>query len=68
MNDLLQNPELINTEAATSIDVTAEVQDTLNSYQRMFGTKIIDFNYDSSAFKNIDILIKGGSKVIEITS
>lgn len=26
----------------------------------MFGTKIVDFNYDSSAFKNIELLIKGG--------
>jgi hypothetical protein len=34
----------------------------------MFGNKIIDFNYDSSAFKNIEVLIKGGKKLVEITN
>jgi len=49
-----------------SIDVTEEVQDTLSSYHRMFGTKNIDFNYDSSVFKKIEQIIKGGKKMIDI--
>lgn len=34
----------------------------------MFGNKILDFNYDSSAFKHISSLIKNGSKLVEITN
>ena len=51
-----------------SVDVTKEVQETLNSYQRMFGNKILDFNYDSSAFKHISTLIKNGNQLLELTS
>jgi hypothetical protein len=47
-----------------TIDVTEEVQETFNSYQRMFGNKVIDFNQDSSAFKNLSSLIKNGDKLI----
>jgi hypothetical protein len=49
-----------------AIDVTEEVQETLNRYQRMFGTKVVDFNSDSSAFKNLSTLIKGGSELLKI--
>ena len=34
----------------------------------MFGNKVIDFNYDSSAFKNIGTLIKGGRELVELTN
>jgi hypothetical protein len=40
--------------------VTEEIQETVNSYQSMFGNKLLDFNYDSSPFKNIGTLIKNG--------
>lgn len=50
------------------VDVTEEVQETLNSYQRMFGNKVLDFNYDSSAFKNIGTLIKGGEDMVRKTA
>jgi len=50
-----------------SIDVTLEVQETLNSYQRMFGNKVIDFNFDSSAFKSLSALIKGGKELTDLT-
>ena len=33
----------------------------------MFGNKIIDFNYDSSAFKRIGTLIKCGKEMLEKT-
>jgi hypothetical protein len=33
----------------------------------MFGTKNVDFNFDSSAFKSIDLLIKKGNKMMDIT-
>jgi hypothetical protein len=33
----------------------------------MFGTKNVDFNFDSTAFKSIDLLIKQGDKMIDIT-
>ena len=68
LRDLINNPDLIESDESRSIDVTEEIQDTLNSYQRMFGTKIIDFNYDSSAFKSIEILLKGGLDLIKLTS
>lgn len=55
-------------EETGTIDVTDEMLENINSYQRMFGTKTIDFNVDSSAFKNIDNLIKGGQKLVEITN
>ncbi len=48
--------------------MTDEVLETTNSYQRMFGNKIIDFNFDSSAFHKIDTLIKGGKKMVDITN
>ena len=34
----------------------------------MFGNKIIDFNHDSSAFKNLEVLIKNGKKMMDLTS
>lgn len=34
----------------------------------MFGTKNVDFNYDSSAFKSFDLLIKNGKELINITN
>lgn len=40
----------------------------MSSYHRMFGTKNVDFNFDSSAFKSIDLLIKKGKKMVEITN
>jgi hypothetical protein len=33
----------------------------------LFGNKIIDFNHDSSAFKHIGNLIKGGARLMELT-
>lgn len=70
MKELLSNPEQIGSDdfQQYAIDVTEELQETLNSYQRMFGNKIIDFNYDSSAFKKIATLIKGGQQMLEITN
>jgi len=50
-----------------AVDVTEEVQETLNRYQRMFGTKVIDFNPDSGAFKQIGTLIKGGADMLAKT-
>ena len=32
----------------------------------MFGTKVVDFNSDSSAFKHLSTLIKGGSELLKI--
>ncbi len=46
-----------NTANSNSLDITETVQETLNSYQRMFGNKNIDFNADSSAFTNIRSLV-----------
>ena len=37
----------------TSIDITKEVQHAFTTYFTIFGTKVIDFNPDTSAFKNI---------------
>lgn len=34
----------------------------------MFGNKTIDFNFDSSAFHKIDMLIKGGKRMVEVTN
>ena len=34
----------------------------------MFGNKIIDFNFDSSAFKNIGTLIKKGRDMVTLTN
>jgi hypothetical protein len=56
---LMCPPEGQRLSANASIDVTLEVQETLNSYQRMFGNKLFDFNQDSSAFKELSTLIKG---------
>lgn len=48
--------------------MTLEVQDTLSSYHRMFGTKNIDFNADSSVFKKLDSLIRSGKELLKITN
>src|SRR5690606_30696762 len=68
LNQFLVKPNLSDEEEYTTIDVTDEVLENINSYQRMFGNKIIDFNVDSSAFRNIDTLIKGGKKMVELTN
>lgn len=37
----------------------------------MFGNKVLDFNYDSSAFKSLQMLIKGegrGQRLLELTN
>ena len=34
----------------------------------MFGTKNIDFNYDSSVFKRLDLLIKRAKELLKITN
>ena len=44
-------------QQGTSIDITKEVQHAFTAYFTVFGTKIIDFNPDVSAFKNIAQLI-----------
>lgn len=33
----------------------------------MFGNKVVDFNFDSSAFKSIHTLIKNGKQMLECT-
>ena len=55
-------------EYGLSIDVTEEVQETLNSYQRMFGNKIIDFNHDSSAFRSLFTLVRNGLELLRLTA
>lgn len=34
----------------------------------MFGNKVIDFNYDTSAFRDIGTFIKRGREMIELTN
>ena len=68
LREFLVKPTLLTEEDCFSVDVTDEVLETVNSYQRMFGNKIIDFNEDSSAFARIETLIKGGKKLVELTS
>ena len=68
LREFLVKPTLLAEEDCFSVDVTDEVLETVNSYQRMFGNKIIDFNEDSSAFARIETLIKGGKKLVELTS
>jgi len=48
------------------VDVTEEVQETVNSYQSMFGNKLLDFKYDSCPFKSIGTLIKRGGELAEM--
>ena len=43
----------------TCFDVTAEVQATFQQYINLYGTKIIDFNRDSSPFANLNSLLLG---------
>lgn len=38
---------------ANTMDVTKEVQESITRYVSIFGTKIIDFNSDSSPFKEL---------------
>lgn len=47
--------------------MTEEVQETVNSYQSMFGNKLLDFNFDSSPFKQIGTLIRRGGELAEMT-
>ncbi len=34
----------------------------------MFGTKNVDFNYDSSVFKKLELVVKGGKQMLDITN
>jgi len=49
---------LIKDNYPQAIDITEEVQETVNAYQSMFGNKLLDFNSDSSPFKYLGTLIK----------
>lgn len=42
---------------AQTIDVTKELQKTFSLYQRLFGNKVIDFNFDTAIYKSIDDLL-----------
>lgn len=43
----------------TCVDVTNEVQASIQQYINLFGGKIIDFNRESSPFKNLNSLLLG---------
>ena len=54
----MAKPQNINyNNEGSSIDVTQEVQHALMNYFSVFGTKMIDFNPDISAFKKLEHLI-----------
>lgn len=38
------------------VDITKEVQETFNSYQNLFGNKLLDFNLQTSPFACLDNL------------
>jgi hypothetical protein len=49
-------------EAPDAIEVTKEVQFALNNYFSVYGSKVVDFNSDTSAFDQLDLLVGGGAK------
>ena len=71
LSDVINNPAgTVNFQTfGTSVDITKEVQQAFTNYFSVFGTKIIDFNPDVSAFKNIRQLIgtEKAEKLLEET-
>ena len=58
LSQVLAAPNKIDySQEGSSIEVTKEVQHALTNYFSIFGTKMIDFNPDVSAFKHLGDLI-----------
>jgi len=71
LDDVLNSPKGVDFKTlGTSVDVTKEVQHAFTNYFSVFGTKMIDFNPDVSAFRNLRQLIgeKQAEKLLEASA
>ena len=55
--DIMSDKMIDFSTVGTSINITKEVQTAFTNYFSVFGTKMIDFNPDVSAFKDLRQLI-----------